>query len=83
MLPTERQPVSDYAAKKIGTREYHGERASPEKWKRIRTRAGELAVLERKQPGEVKGKHLRRAKQELLGLQTMLDPDNPLRIEQG
>jgi len=79
MLPTEQQPVSDsVAAKKVRRGKRHGERASPQKWKRIRKRAGELAVLEREQPGEVKEKHLRRAKRELLGLQTMPVPDNPL-----
>jgi hypothetical protein len=77
MLPPEQQPDSD-AAKKARTGEHHGERASPRKWKRIRKRAGELAVLERKQHGEVKKKHLRRAKRELLGLQTMPDPDDPV-----
>jgi len=84
MLPTEQQPVSDSdATKKMRTGEHHGERASPQKWKQIRKRAGELAVLERKQPGEVKEKHLRRAKRELLGLQTMPVPDNPLGTEQS
>ena len=79
MLPTEQWPVLDSdAAKKMRTGQHHGERASPQKWKRIRKRAGELAVLERKEPGEVKEKHLRRAKRELLGLQTMPDPDNPV-----
>ena len=69
MLPTEQQLVSDSdAAKKMRTGQHHGERASPQKWKRIRKRAGELALLQLKQPGEVKKKHLRRAKRELLGL---------------
>ena len=56
------------------------ERASPEKWKKIQRRAGELALNEGKSPGEAKERHLRRAKRELLGLQTLPDPDKTLSI---
>ena len=55
-----------------------GERASPEKWKKINRRAGELAMIEGKPLGGVKKRHVRRAKRELLGLQTLPDPDDPL-----
>jgi hypothetical protein len=45
-----------------------GEKASPEKWKKIKRRASELAMLDGKtEPDE---KHARRAKRELLGVQT-------------
>ena len=54
-----------------------GERASPEKWKEIQRRAGELAMNEGKSPEKAKGEHLRNAKRELLGLQTLPDPENP------
>jgi hypothetical protein len=84
MLPSKEQAVSNSdAAEKVRTGDHHSERASPQKWKRIQKRAGELAVLDRKQPGEVMEKHLRRAKRELLGVQTMPDPDNPLSIKQS
>jgi hypothetical protein len=54
-----------------------GERASPEKWRKVQIRADELALNEGK-PHETKNKHFRRAKRELLGLQTLPDPDKPL-----
>ena len=66
LLPREKQSVAP--PKKVET-------ASPEKWKKIHQRAGELAMNEGK--GEVKEEHLRRAKRELLGLQTLRDPENP------
>src|SRR5690242_20506024 len=69
MLPTEKQK----AEPKEG---YLGERASPGKWKKVHRRAGELAMNEGK-PRETKEKHLRRAKRELLGLQTLPDPEKP------
>ena len=68
LLPPEKQSVAP--PKKV-------EKASPEKWKEIQERAGELAVNEGKAPGEAKEEHLRRAKRELLGLQTLSDPENP------
>ena len=55
------------------------ERASPEKWTAVRRRAGEVAMNEGKRFGEkIEERHMRRAKRELLGLQTEPDPDNPL-----
>ena len=68
MLPKEKQSVAPPKAR---------ERASPEKWKKVHRRAGELAMNEGKGPGEAKEKHLRRAKRELLGLQTLPDPEKP------
>ncbi len=53
------------------------ERASPGRWKKISQRAGELAMNEGKNPKGPKEKHLRRAKRELLGLQTLRDPEKP------
>jgi hypothetical protein len=55
-----------------------GEKASPEKWSRVSRRAGEVAMNEGKRPEEIQERHVRRAKRELLGLQTLPDPDNPL-----
>jgi hypothetical protein len=55
-----------------------GEKASPEKWRRVSRRAGEVAMNEGKRPEEIQERHVRRAKRELLGLQTLPDPDNPL-----
>src|SRR5262245_28641537 len=53
------------------------ERASSEKWKQVGLRAGEIAMNKGKRP-EAKGKNdTRRAKRELLGLQTLPNPDNP------
>jgi hypothetical protein len=66
LLPQEKQSV--VPPKKV-------EKASPEKWKEIHQRAEELAMNEGK--GEAKEEHLRRAKRELLGLQTLPDPENP------
>ena len=68
MLPKEKQSVAPPKAR---------ERASPEKWKKVHRRAGELAMNEGTRPKEAKEKHLRRAKRELLGLQTLPDPDKP------
>ena len=72
LLPPEKQSVAP--PKKV-------EKASPEKWKEIHQRAGELAMNEGKRPREAKEEHLRRAKRELLGLQTLPDPENPDSIE--
>jgi len=55
-----------------------GEKASSEKRKQINRRASELAMTQGKRRGEVEEHHVRRAKRELLGLQTLPDPDNPL-----
>jgi hypothetical protein len=67
------------SAKSAGsTRPKQGERASPKKWEKIHRRAEELATTQGKRPGEVEERHLRRAKRELLGLQTLPDPENPL-----
>ena len=54
------------------------ERATPDKWKKITRRAGEIAMNQGKHSGEVEESHKRRAKRELLGLQTSSDPDDPL-----
>jgi hypothetical protein len=70
MLPKEKQKAGPMAG-------HLGERASPEKWKNVHRRAGELALNEGDKPKEVKEKHLRRAKRELLGLQTLRNPDKP------
>ena len=68
MLPKEKQTVAPPKA---------GERASTEKWKKVHLRAGELAMNEGTQPRDAKEEHLRRAKRELLGLQTLTDPEKP------
>jgi len=78
MLPAEKQSVAP-TKPGIKTSGQTGERASPEKWEKVRRRAGELALNEGKPAGAAQEKHLRRAKRELLGLQTLTDPDNPLK----
>lgn len=59
-------------------RSRRGEKAGPEKLKQISRRAGELAMNQGKRPAEAEKGHVRRAKRELLGLQTLPNPDNPL-----
>ena len=54
-----------------------GERASPEKWKKVSLRAGEIAMNKGKRREEKGESDTRRAKRELLGLQTLPNPDNP------
>jgi hypothetical protein len=44
----------------------------------IRQRAGELALNHGKRPEDADAEEYRRAKRELLGLQTLPDPDDPL-----
>jgi hypothetical protein len=77
-----RKPITDNAAERRTllpgeetSGPEKGEKASPEKWEQIQQRAGELAMNEGKE--EAKEEHLRRAKRELLGLQTLADPENP------
>ena len=53
-----------------------GERAGSAKRKRIHRRASELAMSQGK--GKAGESDLRRAKRELLGLQTLPDPDDPM-----
>ena len=60
-----------------------GARASQEKWLKIRNRAGELAVNRGKGANEASTEDVRRAQRELLGLQTMANPDDPLSSDQG
>jgi hypothetical protein len=69
LWPREKQSVVAPSKKK--------EKASPETWKKIRRRAGELAGNEGKRPQDANEEHLRHAKRELLGLQTLSDPENP------
>jgi len=54
------------------------ERASPNKWNKVSSRAAEIAVNEGKHTTQIDETHERRAKRELLGLQTLPDPDMPL-----
>jgi hypothetical protein len=60
------------------TRKKGRARASREKWRKIQKRAGELAMNQGKAAAEPSEHHVRRAERELLGLQTMLNPDDPL-----
>lgn len=61
----------------VRVRSKKGERASPEKWKKISRRAGEIALNKGKRRKQKGKSDTRRAKRELLGLQTLPDPDNP------
>jgi hypothetical protein len=54
-----------------------GERASSEKWKKVSLRAGEIAMNKGKRREEKGESDTRRAKRELLGLQTLPNPDHP------
>jgi len=60
-----------------------GVRASQDKWLKIRNRAGELAVNRGKGANEANNEDVRRAQRELLGLQTMTNPDEPLSSDHG
>jgi hypothetical protein len=60
-----------------------GVRASQDKWLKIRNRAGELAVNRGKGANEASNEDVRRAQRELLGLQTMANPDDPLSSDHG
>jgi len=68
MLRKEKQSVSPAKT---------SEKASPEKWKKIRRRAGEMATNEGKRPEDANEENMRHAKRELMGLQTLSDPENP------
>ena len=57
----------------------HGERATPRKWEMIKQRAGELALNHGKHPEDADEREYTRAKRELLGLQTLPEPDDPLK----
>ena len=57
--------MKDLKEKKANQRE---ERTSPAKWKRIRERAGELAMNQGKRADEVGNEEMQRAKRELLEL---------------
>jgi hypothetical protein len=52
------------------------EKATPAKWKKIRQRAGELALNQGKAAHQAGDKELQRAKRELLELQTLPLPEN-------
>jgi len=52
------------------------EKATRAKWKKIRQRAGELAMNQGKPAHQAGGKELQRAKRELLELQTLPLPKN-------
>ena len=66
-----------YAMGKIRRRKL-GARATQEKWRKIRQRAGELALNRGKSTKEPSNDDIRRAERELLGLQTLPNPDEPL-----
>ena len=55
-----------------------GVRAGEDKRRKIRQRACELAMNRGRRLNEVSEEDVRRAERELLGLQTLPDPDNPL-----
>ena len=55
----------------------NSEKANPETWKKIRRRAGEMATNEGKRAEDASEEHMRHAKRELMGLQTLSDPENP------
>jgi hypothetical protein len=52
-------------------------RASADKARKIRKRAGELAMNRGQPPHEPSREDVRRAQRELLGLQTLPNPDDP------
>ena len=56
----------------------HGEKATTRKWEMIKQRAGELALNHGKRAEDADATEYRRAKRELLGLQTLPEPDDPL-----
>jgi hypothetical protein len=60
------------------TRRKMGVRANAEKRRKIRDRAGELALNRGKAANEISNEDVRRAERELLGLQTLPNPDEPL-----
>jgi len=53
-------------------------RATQDKWQRIRKRAGELAMNQGKPADEPSSSDVTHAERELLGLQTLPNPDDPL-----
>ena len=53
-------------------------RASRDKWQKIHKRAGELAMNRGKAADEPSDHDVRRAERELLGLQTLPNPEDPL-----
>jgi hypothetical protein len=57
--------MKDLKEKKANQRE---EKASPAKWKKIRERAGELAMNQGKRADDVGDEEMQRAKRELLDL---------------
>jgi hypothetical protein len=54
-----------------------GTRASDAKRQKIRKRAGEIAVNQGRRAHEPSGTDVTHAERELLGLQTLPDPDDP------
>ena len=53
------------------------ERATPRKWRKIEQRAREIALNHGKPAASIGTKEIQQAKRELLGLQTLKNPDKP------
>ena len=80
MLPALPETARENVAEKSLRREVgskQGAMASSEKWEQVGRRAGEIAMNRGKRPEEKGEKDTRRAKREILGLQTLPNPDKP------